>query len=89
MSEVRKRQTLVGEVVSDKMVKTIVVKVTRKIPHPIYKKYVKRYKKYLAHVGAVSPKIGDLVKISAIRPLSKNKRWQVSEIIHESVKIGQ
>ncbi|MEE8436898.1 MAG: 30S ribosomal protein S17 [Candidatus Neomarinimicrobiota bacterium] len=89
MSEVRRRQSLVGEVVSDKMDKTVVVKVTRKIAHPIYKKYVKRYKKYLAHIGAVSPKMGDMVKISAVRPLSKNKRWQVSEIIHESVKIGQ
>ncbi len=88
MSDVRKRQTLYGEVVSTKMDKTVTVKVTRKIEHPVYKKYVKRYKKYLAHVGSVEPKMGDLVIISAIRPLSKNKRWQVSEIVRESVKIG-
>jgi small subunit ribosomal protein S17 len=84
----RKRQTLVGEVVSDKMDKTVVVKVMRRIPHPVYRKYVKRFKKYFAYTGSVTPKVGDIVKISATRPLSKMKRWQVSEIIRESVKIG-
>ncbi|MFQ6612056.1 MAG: 30S ribosomal protein S17 [Fidelibacterota bacterium] len=84
----RKRQTLVGEVVSDKMDKTVVVKVMRRIPHPVYRKYVKRFKKYFAHAGSVKPEIGDIVKISAVRPMSKIKRWQVSEIIRESVKIG-
>ncbi|MDP6338871.1 MAG: 30S ribosomal protein S17 [Candidatus Marinimicrobia bacterium] len=84
----RKRQTMVGEVVSDKMEKTVVVQVTRKIPHPVYKKFVKRFKKFNAHVESVDPKIGDIVKISALRPMSKTKRWRVSEIIRESVKIG-
>lgn len=88
MSDVRKRQTLFGEVVSTKMEKTVTVKVTRKVKHPVYKKYVKRFKKHLAHVGSVNPKMGDLVIISAVRPLSKSKRWQVSEIVRESVKIG-
>lgn len=89
MSEVRKRQTLVGEVVSTKMEKTVVVKVVSRYPHPIYKKYINRSKKFMAHVGAVQPNMGDIVKISSIRPLSRHKRWQVSEIVRESVKIGQ
>ncbi len=84
----RKRQTLVGEVVSDRMEKTVVVQVTRKIPHPVYRKFVKRFKKHLAHVESVEPKVGDIVQISAMRPMSKRKRWRVSEIIRESVKIG-
>ena len=88
MKSERKRQTLVGEVISDKMENTVNVKVTREIPHPIYHKRVKRFKNYLAHVASVAPKNGDLVKISAIKPMSKRKRWQVSEIIRESLKIG-
>ena len=84
----RKRQSLIGEVISTKMDKTVNVKVTRQIPHPIYRKRVKRFKKYLAHVASINPKEGDIVKISAIKPISKRKRWQVSEIIRESVKLG-
>ena len=79
---------MVGEVVSDKMQKTVVVQVTRKIPHPVYKKFVKRFKKFQVHVESVEPKLGDIVKISSIRPISKNKRWRVSEIVRKSIKIG-
>ena len=85
MSTKRKRQVLIGTVISDKMDKTVNVKVTREIPHPVYKKRVKRYKNYLTHVASVSPKVGDIVKIISIRPISKYKRWQVSEIIREAV----
>ena len=88
MSIQRKRQSLIGQVVSAKMEKTVTVRIMRVIPHPIYRKRVKRYKKYLAHVASISPKIGDVVKISSIRPISKNKRWQVAEILRESVSIG-
>ena len=88
MSIQRKRQSLIGQVVSAKMEKTVTVRIMREIPHPIYRKRIKRYKKYLAHVSSISPKIGDVVKISSIRPISKNKRWQVAEILRESVKIG-
>ena len=88
MAEARNRQSLVGEVVSTKMEKTAVVKVTRKIKHPLYKKYIRKYKKYFAHIGNIEPKMGDVVKISAIRPISKKKRWQVSEIIREAKVIG-
>ncbi len=84
----RRRQSLIGEVISTKMDKTVNVKVTREIAHPIYHKRVKRFKNYLAHVASVMPKDGDIVKISAIRPLSKRKRWQVNEIVRESVKLG-
>jgi|TARA_B110000438_G_scaffold29453_1_gene28565 small subunit ribosomal protein S17 len=84
----RKKQSMIGEVISDKMEKTVIVQVTRKIPHPVYKKYVKRFKKYQVHVETVQPKIGDMVKISSMRPMSKNKRWRISEIVRESVKIG-
>jgi small subunit ribosomal protein S17 len=81
MAEIRKRQKLVGEVVSEKMQKTVVVKVTKKIPHPVYGKYVKRSKKYMAHVGAVEANIGNIVEIRLIPPMSKNKRWLVSKVI--------
>ena len=84
MSKSRKRQSLVGKVVSVKMKDTVNVLVTRVISHPIYKKRVKKYKKYLTHVSAVSPKEGDIVKIISTKPISKNKRWQVSEILQKS-----
>jgi small subunit ribosomal protein S17 len=88
MVEPRKRQSLTGEVVSTKMTNTAVVKVTRTVKHPLYKKYIKIYKKHFAHIGSVETKLGDIVKISAIRPISKRKRWQISEIIRKANTIG-
>ena len=87
MKAERRRQTLIGEVISTKMDKTVNVRVMREIPHPVYGKRVKRYKKYLVHVASVQPKEGDIVKMLAMRPISKRKRWQVSEIVRESVKM--
>ena len=81
MTEIRKRQKLVGEVVSEKMQKTVVVNVTKKIPHPVYGKYVNRSKKYMAHVGSIEATIGNIVEIRLIPPMSKNKRWLVSKVI--------
>tara|TARA_Y100000739_G_scaffold40326_1_gene30610 strand:+ start:493 stop:741 length:249 start_codon:yes stop_codon:yes gene_type:complete len=81
MAEIRKRQKLVGEVVSEKMQKTVVVNVTKKIPHPVYGKYVNRSKKYMAHVGSVEANVGNIVEIRLIPPMSKNKRWLVSKVI--------
>ena len=81
MAEIRKRQKLVGEVVSEKMQKTVIVNVTKKIAHPVYGKYIKRSKKYMAHVGAVEANIGNIVEIRLIPPMSKNKRWLVSKVI--------
>jgi small subunit ribosomal protein S17 len=88
MSIQRKRQSLVGQVISTKMNKTVNVKVTRIISHPIYHKKVNRFKNYLAHVSSVVPKNGDIVKINSIKPLSKLKRWQVSQIIRTTNKLG-
>ena len=84
MSKSRKRQFLVGKVVSAKMKDTVRVLVTRVISHPVYKKRIKKYKRYLSHVSAVVPNEGDIVKIISTKPLSKNKRWQVSEILQQS-----
>lgn len=84
----RKRQSLTGEVISCKMEKTVRVRVVREIPHPIYRKRVKRYKNYLAHVASVVPNKGDIVKIFSTRPISKNKRWQVSQILRKSIRLG-
>ena len=88
MSVQRKRQSLVGEVISTKMEKTVTVRVLREIPHPVYQKRVKRYKNYLAHVASVSPNNGDIVKISSTKPISKLKRWQVSQIVRKAVRLG-
>ena len=88
MSEQRKKQTLIGTVISAKMEKTVNVRVVREIPHPIYRKRIKKYKNYLAHIGAVSAAEGDVVKITSIRPISKMKRWLVSKVLKESVNIG-
>ena len=89
MAEHRQRQILTGEVTSTQMDQTVVVKVTRKVKHPMYKKFIKRYKKYLAHTASVVPKNGDIVKIISTKPISKRKRWQVSEIIRESLDMGE
>ena len=83
-----RRQIIIGEVVSDKMNKTVSVRVERKIPHPVYKKYVKKFSKFLADCDKFSLKEGDIVKIASMRPKSKNKRWRVIEIVRESIKIG-
>ena len=88
MSVHRKRQSLVGEVISTKMEKTVTVRVLREIPHPVYQKSVKRYKNYLAHVASVAPNDGDVVKISSTTPISKLKRWQVSQIDRKAEKLG-
>ena len=63
------------------MEKTVVVSVTKKIPHPVYGKFVKRSKKYMAHLGSVNANIGNIVEIRLVPPMSKNKRWLVSKII--------
>ncbi len=71
------RRTMQGVVVSDKMDKTVIVKVERKIKPPLYKKYIRRSKKYAAHDENNVVKNGDIVKIRECRPLSKRKTWEV------------
>ena len=88
MSIHRKRQSLIGEVISTKMEKTVVVRVLREIPHPVYQKRVKRYKNYLAHIASVVPSDGDIVKILSTKPISKLKRWQVSQIVRKAIRLG-
>src|ERR1700693_983504 len=75
------RKTRVGEVVSNKMDKTIVVEVVRRVPHPKFGKIVKRTKKFYAHDAENRCEIGDLVRIQETRPLSRLKRWQLIEVL--------
>ena len=81
MSERGHRKTQVGVVVSDKMEKTVVVKVDRLVKHSVYSKYIKRSVKYKVHDELNSSKIGDRVQIIECRPLSKDKRWSFKQII--------
>lgn len=77
----KKQKTMTGIVVSDKMNKTVVVKVEYNRIHPLYKKYVKKSKKFKAHDEKNECKIGDFVKIASTRPLSKEKFWEVIEVV--------
>ena len=79
------RKERVGVVVSNKMDKTIVIAVKRKVKHPIYHKFVNKTSKFYAHDEANSCNIGDTVKVAETRPLSKNKNWRLIEVI-EKVK---
>ncbi|MCC7431863.1 30S ribosomal protein S17 [bacterium] len=78
------RKVRIGVVVSDKMDKTVSVLVERRIKNPLYKKYFKQSKKYLAHDEGNSCGIGDKVKIMETRPLSARKRWRLVEIIEKA-----
>ena len=71
------KRILQGVVVSDKQDKTIVVRVERSLMHPIYKKFIRRSKKYSAHDESNSAKAGDVVRIRECRPISKNKTWEL------------
>ena len=71
------KRVLQGVVVSDKMDKTIVVQVERRIMHPIYKKFIKRSKKFAAHDEGNVAKVGDVVRIRECRPISKRKTWEL------------
>jgi len=80
----RNRKTLVGTVVSDKMEKTIVIRIDRRKLHPLYKKYITRTKKIKAHDEGNLCQIGDLVKVIESRPLSKDKRWNLLEVLEKA-----
>ena len=79
------RKSRVGTVVSDKMNKTIVVEVERRVPHPVFKKIVRRTSKFYAHDEEEKAKVGDKVRIIECRPLSKTKRWRVQSIVERAV----
>ncbi len=78
------RKTRVGIVVSDKMDKTITIAIERKVPHPIYKKYFKKTTKLMAHDEKSECRVGDKVKVMETRPLSKNKRWRLVEVVEKA-----
>ena len=78
------RKTRTGLVVSDKMQKTVVVAIERRVPHPVYGKMVTRTKRVKAHDEENSAKSGDTVRIVETRPLSKDKRWRVLEIVERA-----
>ncbi|MEI7907526.1 MAG: 30S ribosomal protein S17 [Bacteroidota bacterium] len=75
------RKTRTGKVISNKMAKSIVVAIERKVAHPLYKKYFKRTTKFYAHDEKNEAGVGDMVKIMETRPLSKLKRWRLVEIV--------
>ena|SRR5438128_10859612 len=79
-----RRQTKVGEVVSTKMQKTIVVKVDMRKAHPLYKRVIARHKKFYAHDEQNTARVGDVVRIEETRPMSKLKRWKLQEVIRRS-----
>ncbi len=79
------KKTLIGLVSSDKMDKTIVVEVVRRMQHPVYHKYIQRRTRYKAHDEENSCRIGDRVLIEECRPLSRDKRWRVREILERAV----
>ena len=78
------RKSRTGIVVSDKMEKTVVVAIERRVPHPVYGKMVTRTKRLKAHDEENSAKVGDTVRIVETRPLSKDKRWRLVEIIERA-----
>src|SRR5580698_8168511 len=79
-----KRKQRVGEVVSNKMTKTIVVRVERRFPHQKFKKIITSYKKFYAHDEKAEAKVGDKVRIEESRPLSKLKRWRLVEVVERN-----
>ena len=84
MAERSLRKTRIGVVVSNKMDKTITVAIERRVPHPIYKKYFKKTSKLMAHDEKKECGIGDKVRIMETRPLSKNKRWRLVQIVEKA-----
>jgi small subunit ribosomal protein S17 len=92
MAEAQQAQGLknekVGQVVSTKMAKTIVVEVSRRVPHPLYKRIVAKRNKFYAHDEEGTAKMGDVVRIVECRPLSKLKRWRLTEIVRRAAQVG-
>jgi small subunit ribosomal protein S17 len=83
-----RRNEKVGQVVSTRMAKTIVVQVTRRVPHPLYKRIVTQRKKFYAHDENGTARTGDIVRIIEHRPMSKLKRWMLGEVVRRAVQVG-
>ena len=92
MAETEAKKSLknekVGQVVSTKMAKTIVVEVSRRVPHPLYKRIIAKRKKFYAHDEQGTAKMGDVVRIVECRPLSKLKRWRLAEVVRRAAQVG-
>jgi small subunit ribosomal protein S17 len=82
------RQEKIGTVISAKAAKTIVVEVTRRVPHPVYKRIINKRKKFYAHDEQSQATVGDTVRIIESRPLSRLKRWTLGEIVRKAVQVG-
>ncbi|HUA22229.1 MAG TPA: 30S ribosomal protein S17 [Bryobacteraceae bacterium] len=78
----------IGQVVSAKMQKTIVVEVTRRVPHPVYKRIINKRKKFYAHDEQRTAQVGDVVRIIECRPMSKLKRWRLGEVLRKAVQVA-
>ena len=78
----------IGEVISTKMQKTIVVQVSRRVPHPLYKRIVKKHKKFYAHDEKGTAQVGDVVRIAECGPMSKLKSWSLEEVVRRSALVG-
>ena len=87
MAEIASKRTLFGRVVSDKMDKTVVVLVERRVKHPMYDKIIVRSKKYHAHNESNEAKSGDLVEIQECKPIAKTKAWTVTKLVEKAVLI--
>lgn len=84
MEERGRRKERIGTVVSDKMDKSIVVKLDRTAKHPVYKRVIRKSKKIMVHDEKKEAKIGDKVRVEETRPLSKNKRWRLVEVLRQT-----
>ena len=84
----KRQQEKIGIVTSNKMQKTVAVTVERQVIHPLYKRVVRRSKKFLAHDEKNECRVGDTVRIQATRPLSRRKRWRVIEIVRKAAEVA-
>ncbi|OGU19099.1 MAG: 30S ribosomal protein S17 [Ignavibacteria bacterium GWA2_55_25] len=82
--ERNRRKVRTGKVISNKMQKSIVVSLERKVPHPLYKKYYKQTSTLMAHDEKQEAKIGDVVRVMETRPVSKRKRWRLVEVVEKA-----
>ena len=87
MSQSTGRKHWVGKVTSTRMMQTVVVEVTRLVRHPMYRKVIRKLEKFKAHDPGLKPKVGDEVRIEETRPISKDKRWRLVEIIRSSPEV--
>jgi small subunit ribosomal protein S17 len=88
MADNKTKTEKIGQVVSTSMTKTIVVEVSRRVPHPLYKRIIGKRKKFYAHDEEGRAKMGDIVRIIECRPLSKLKRWRLTNIVREAVQVA-